>query len=161
MSTISDSHVRSDNPANPDVINMLEESVGEISALPAKPPLGMRYAPGERALNDERQLYCERDGRGTEGADWYSFLMTRKIIRSAGTKNAGNRPRRQPCRLPLLLRPEANCQLLQDRQPGPLGSVERGGGRVALHQPEGAAAASFLRPHSPARRSGGQLRWVP
>jgi hypothetical protein len=96
MSTISDSHVRSDNPANPDVINTLEESIGEIRALAAEPPLGMRYAPSERALNDERQLYCKRDGRGTEGAGWYSFLMTRKIIRSAGIKNAGNKPGRPP-----------------------------------------------------------------
>jgi hypothetical protein len=109
MSTISDSHVGFDKPANRDVINTLEESIGEVRALPAKPPLfddadrnsgesrlGMRYAPGERVLNDEQQLYCERDGRGTEGTDWYSFLMTRKITRSAGIKNAGNKPGRRP-----------------------------------------------------------------
>jgi hypothetical protein len=87
MSTISDSHVGFDKPANP---------IGEVRALPAEPPLGMRYAPGERALNDERQLYCERDGRGMEGADWYSFLMTTKITRSAGISNAGNKPGRRP-----------------------------------------------------------------
>ena len=100
MSTISDSHVGFDKPANP---------IDEVRALPAKPPLfddadrnsgesrfGMRYAPGERVLNDEQQLYCERDGRGTEGTDWYSFLMTRKIIRSAGIKTAGNKPGRPP-----------------------------------------------------------------
>ena len=100
MSTISDSHVGIDKPANP---------IDEVRALPAKPPLfddadrnsgesrlGMRYAPGERVLNDERQLYCERDGRGTEGTDWYNFLMTRKIIRSAGIKNAGNKTSRRP-----------------------------------------------------------------
>jgi hypothetical protein len=100
MSTISDSHLGFDKPANP---------IGEVRALLAKPllfddadrnsgesRLGMRDAPGERALNDERQLYCGRDGRGSEGTDWYSFLMTRKIIRSAGIKSAGNKSRRPP-----------------------------------------------------------------
>jgi 3',5'-cyclic AMP phosphodiesterase CpdA len=84
------------------VIGTLEEAVGKIKALQAKPAfmvhtgdishlskpkefddadriisttrLDVHYVPGEHDLiDDERKLYLDRYGRGTKGAGWYSF----------------------------------------------------------------------------------------
>ncbi len=99
---ISDSHVGFDKPANPNALGTLEEAVGRINALPAKPAfmihtgdishlskpsefddadriisqtrLDVHYVPGEHDfLDEEQKLYRERYGRGTKGAGWYSF----------------------------------------------------------------------------------------
>jgi hypothetical protein len=99
---ISDSHVGFNKPANPNVIGTLEEAIGAIGALPAKPSfmihtgnisrlskqqefddadkiiaqakLGVHYVPGEHDLLDEdAKLYRERYGHGTMGAGSYSF----------------------------------------------------------------------------------------
>jgi 3',5'-cyclic AMP phosphodiesterase CpdA len=99
---ISDSHVGFDKPANPDALGTLQEAVGRINAMPVKPAfmihtgdishlskasefddadrvisqtrLDVHYVPGEHDfLDDERNLYGERYGRGSKGAGWYSF----------------------------------------------------------------------------------------
>ncbi|MCL2385521.1 MAG: metallophosphoesterase [Alphaproteobacteria bacterium] len=99
---ISDSHVGFDKPANPNTIGTLEEAIGKLGALPAKPSfmihtgdishlskpqefddadkiiaqakLDVHYVPGEHDLLDEEaKFYRERYGRGTRGAGWYSF----------------------------------------------------------------------------------------
>ena len=99
---ISDSHVGFDKPANPNVKGTLEEAIGRINALPAKPSfmihtgdithlskvaefddaekiisqakLDVHYVPGEHDIIDEEvKLYRERYGRGSKGDGWYSF----------------------------------------------------------------------------------------
>src|SRR3954471_1989314 len=99
---ISDSHVGFDKPANPNAIGTLEEAIGKIKAMPAKPSfmihtgdithlskaaefddaeriisqakLDVHYVPGEHDFIDEEvKFYRERYGRGTQGAGWYSF----------------------------------------------------------------------------------------
>ena len=99
---ISDSHVGFDKPANPNALGTLEEAVGRIKAMPAKPSfmihtgdishlskvsefdnadhiisqtrLDVHYVPGEHdLLDEERKLYLERYGRRSKGAGWYSF----------------------------------------------------------------------------------------
>jgi len=99
---ISDSHVGFDTPANPNALGTLEEAVGRINAMLAKPAfmihtgdishlskvsefdnadriisqtrLDVHYVPGEHDfLDEDRELYRERYGRGAKGAGWYSF----------------------------------------------------------------------------------------
>jgi 3',5'-cyclic AMP phosphodiesterase CpdA len=99
---ISDSHVGFDKLANPNALGTLEEAVGRIKAMPAKPSfmihtgdishlskvsefdnadhiisqtrLDVHYVPGEHdLLDEERKLYLERYGRRSKGAGWYSF----------------------------------------------------------------------------------------
>ena len=99
---ISDSHIGFDKPANPNVKSTLEEAIGRINALPAKPSfmihtgdithlskpaefddadkiisqskLDVHYVPGEHDIIDEEvKLYRERYGRGAKGDGWYSF----------------------------------------------------------------------------------------
>jgi len=99
---ISDSHVGFDKPANPNVIGTLEQAIGKIKSLPAKPAflihtgdithlskpaefdnadriisqagLEVHYVPGEHDIIDEEaKLYRERYGRDAKGAGWYSF----------------------------------------------------------------------------------------
>ena len=99
---ISDSHVGFDKPANPNVIGTLEEAVGKLKSLPAKPSfmihtgdithlskpaefddadrvisqagLDVHYVPGEHDLLDENvKLYRDRYGKNAKGAGWYSF----------------------------------------------------------------------------------------
>ena len=99
---ISDSHVGFDKPANPNVIGTLEQAIGKIKSLPAKPAflihtgdithlskpaefdnadriisqagLEVHYVPGEHDIIDaEAKLYRERYGRDVKGAGWYSF----------------------------------------------------------------------------------------
>jgi 3',5'-cyclic AMP phosphodiesterase CpdA len=99
---ISDSHIGFDKPANPNARGTLEEAIGNIRTLPAKPSfmihtgdithlsketefddadkiiaqakLDVHYVPGEHDLLDEdAKLYRERYGRGGKGAGWYSF----------------------------------------------------------------------------------------
>jgi 3',5'-cyclic AMP phosphodiesterase CpdA len=99
---ISDSHVGFDKPANPNVIGTLEEAVGKVKLLPAKPSfmihtgdithlskpaefdnadrvisqagLDVHYVPGEHDLLDEEvKLYRDRYGKKAKGAGWYSF----------------------------------------------------------------------------------------
>ena len=99
---ISDSHMGFDKPANPNAKGTLEEAIGRIKALPAKPSfmihtgdithlskpaefddadqiisqakLDVHYVPGEHDIIDEDgKLYRERYGRGTKGDGWYSF----------------------------------------------------------------------------------------
>jgi 3',5'-cyclic AMP phosphodiesterase CpdA len=99
---ISDSHVGFDKAANPNAIGTLEEAIGQIENLPAKPSfmihtgdithlskpsefdnadriisqagLDVHYVPGEHDyLDEEVKLYRDRYGRNTKGAGWYSF----------------------------------------------------------------------------------------
>jgi 3',5'-cyclic AMP phosphodiesterase CpdA len=99
---ISDSHMGFDKPANPNAKGTLEEAIGRIKALPAKPSfmihtgdithlskvgefddaekiisqakLDVHYVPGEHDILDEEvKLYKERYGRGSKGDGWYSF----------------------------------------------------------------------------------------
>jgi 3',5'-cyclic AMP phosphodiesterase CpdA len=99
---ISDSHIGFDKAANPHALATLEEAIGKIKALPAKPSfmihtgdishlskasefddaeriisqsrLDVHYVPGEHDFIDEDvRLYRERYGHGTKGAGWYSF----------------------------------------------------------------------------------------
>jgi 3',5'-cyclic AMP phosphodiesterase CpdA len=99
---ISDSHMGFDKPANPNAKGTLEEAIGRIKALPAKPSfmihtgdithlskvaefddaekiisqakLDVHYVPGEHDIIDEEvKLYRERYGRGAKGDGWYSF----------------------------------------------------------------------------------------
>ena len=99
---ISDSHMGFDKPANPNAKGTLEEAIGRINALPAKPSfmihtgdithlskpaefddaekiisqakLDVHYVPGEHdILDEEAKLYRERYGRGSKGDGWYSF----------------------------------------------------------------------------------------
>src|SRR5436309_6756771 len=99
---ISDSHVGFDKPANPNAIGTLQEAIGKIKSLPARPSfmihtgdithlskpaefdnadraiseagLDVHYVPGEHDLIDEEvKFYRERYGRGAKGAGWYSF----------------------------------------------------------------------------------------
>jgi 3',5'-cyclic AMP phosphodiesterase CpdA len=99
---ISDSHVGFDKPANPNAIGTLEEAIGQIKGLPAKPSfvihtgdvthlskpsefddadriisqagLDVHYVPGEHDfLDEEVKLYRDRYGRNAKGAGWYSF----------------------------------------------------------------------------------------
>jgi 3',5'-cyclic AMP phosphodiesterase CpdA len=99
---ISDSHMGFDKPANPNAKGTLEEAIGRIKALPAKPSfmihtgdithlskvaefddaekiisqakLDVHYVPGEHDIIDEEvKLYKERYGRGAKGDGWYSF----------------------------------------------------------------------------------------
>jgi 3',5'-cyclic AMP phosphodiesterase CpdA len=100
---ISDSHMGFDKPANPNTKGTLEEAIGRVKALPAKPAfmihtgdishlskpaefddadkiigdarLDVHYVPGEHDILDDEQgkMYRERYGRGSRGAGWYSF----------------------------------------------------------------------------------------
>ena len=99
---ISDSHMGFDKPANPNTKGTLEEAIGRIKAMAAKPSfmihtgdithlskpaefddadkiisqarLDVHYVPGEHDIIDEEaKLYMERYGRGTKGDGWYSF----------------------------------------------------------------------------------------
>ena len=99
---ISDSHVGFDKPANPNALGTLEEAIGKINAMPAKPSfmihtgdithlskasefddaeriisqakLDVHYVPGEHDfLDEEIKFYKERYGKGTKGAGSYSF----------------------------------------------------------------------------------------
>jgi 3',5'-cyclic AMP phosphodiesterase CpdA len=100
---LSDSHIGFDKPANPDALKTLNEALGRIAALPAKPGFMIHtgdithlskpqqfddaaqtiggtkiqtyYVPGEHDLVDEDsgKAYLDRYGKGTKGAGWYSF----------------------------------------------------------------------------------------
>jgi 3',5'-cyclic AMP phosphodiesterase CpdA len=99
---ISDSHMGFDKPANPNAIGTLEEAIGKIKTLPARPAfmihtgdithlskpsefddadriisqsrLDVHYVPGEHDfLDEDAKLYQDRYGRGTKGAGWHSF----------------------------------------------------------------------------------------
>jgi 3',5'-cyclic AMP phosphodiesterase CpdA len=99
---ISDSHVGFDKPANPNAIGTLQEAIGKIKSLPARPSfmihtgdithlskaaefdnadraisearLDVHYVPGEHDLIDEEvKLYRERYGKNAKGTGWYSF----------------------------------------------------------------------------------------
>jgi calcineurin-like phosphoesterase family protein len=99
---ISDSHMGFDKPANPNTKGTLEEAIGRIKAMAAKPSfmihtgdithlskpaefddadkiisqarLDVHYVPGEHDIIDEEaKLYQERYGRGSKGDGWYSF----------------------------------------------------------------------------------------
>jgi len=99
---ISDSHIGFDKPANPNAKGTLEEAIGRIKALPARPSfmihtgdithlskpsefddadtiisqagLDVRYVPGEHDILDpDVTLYRERYGRQGKGDGWYSF----------------------------------------------------------------------------------------
>jgi len=100
---ISDSHVGFDKTANPDARATLDEAIGKVVAMPAKPAfmihtgdithlskpgefddaeqaihragLDVHYVPGEHDVIDEGngKAYLERYGQGSKGAGWYSF----------------------------------------------------------------------------------------
>ena len=99
---ISDSHIGFNKPANPNAIGTLQEAIGKIKTLPAKPSfmihtgdithlskveefdnanhaiseagLDVHYVSGEHDLIDEEmKLYRERYARNAKGAGWYSF----------------------------------------------------------------------------------------
>jgi 3',5'-cyclic AMP phosphodiesterase CpdA len=125
---ISDSHVGFDKPANPNALGTLEEAINKVKALPVKPSfmihtgdithlskpsefddaeriisqarLDVHYVPGEHDfLDDEMKLYGQHYGRGTKGADWYSFdangvhfvgLVNVVDLKAGGLGNLGN-----------------------------------------------------------------------
>jgi Icc protein len=100
---ISDSHIGFNKDANNNVIGTLQEAIGRIKALPAKPDLIIHtgdlthlaeadefdtvdqalkgtgvsdifYVPGEHdILNDNGEQYRNRFAKGTSGDGWYSF----------------------------------------------------------------------------------------
>ncbi len=100
---ISDSHVGFDKPANPNALGTLQEAIGKIVAMPAKPAfmihtgdithlskpkqfddadqvigqakLEVHYVPGEHDVIDESngQAFLDRYGRGAKGRGWFSF----------------------------------------------------------------------------------------
>jgi hypothetical protein len=100
---ISDSHVGFDKPANPNALGTLQEAIGKIVAMPAKPAfmihtgdishlskakqfddadqaigqakLDVHYVPGEHDFIDETpgKAYLERYGKNAKGAGWYAF----------------------------------------------------------------------------------------
>lgn len=100
---ISDSHVGFDKPANPNALGTLQEAIGRVIAMPAKPAfmihtgdithlskpkqfddadrvisqarLDVHYVPGEHDIIDEAQgkAYLDRYGKNTKGAGWYAF----------------------------------------------------------------------------------------
>ena len=100
---ISDSHVGFDKPANPNALGTLQEAIGKVIALPAKPAfmihtgdithlskpqqfddadrvigqarLDVHYVPGEHDVIDETQgkAYLDRYGGTAKGAGWYFF----------------------------------------------------------------------------------------
>jgi Icc-related predicted phosphoesterase len=99
---ISDSHIGFNKPANPNSIGTLQEAIGKIKTLPARPSfmihtgdithlskpeefdnanhaiseagLDVHYVPGEHDLIDEEmKLYRERYAKNAKGAGWYSF----------------------------------------------------------------------------------------
>jgi len=100
---ISDSHVGFDKPANPNALATLQEAIGKVVAMPARPAfmihtgdishlskakqfddadqaigaakLDVHYVPGEHDVIDEAQgkAYLERYGRDAKGAGWYAF----------------------------------------------------------------------------------------
>src|ERR1700688_3502341 len=101
---ISDSHVGFHvKPVNPDALGTLQEAIGKVGALPAKPAfmihtgdithlskddqfdnakhvigsagVDVHYVPGEHDIIDENngKAYLERYGKGTQGYGWYSF----------------------------------------------------------------------------------------
>ena len=100
---ISDSHVGFDKPANPNALGTLQEAIGKIVAMPARPAfmihtgdishlskpkqfddadqvigqakLDVHYVPGEHDVIDETQgkAYLDRYGKAAKGAGWYAF----------------------------------------------------------------------------------------
>jgi 3',5'-cyclic AMP phosphodiesterase CpdA len=100
---ISDSHVGFDKPANPNALGTLQEAIGKVKAMPARPAfmihtgdithlskpaefdnadqairearLDVHYVPGEHDIIDEDRgkAYLERYGKNAKGAGWYSF----------------------------------------------------------------------------------------
>jgi hypothetical protein len=100
---ISDSHVGFNKPANPNALGTLQEAIGKVIAMPAKPAfmihtgdishlskpqqfddadqvigrakLDVHYVPGEHDVLDEDlgKAYLDRYGRNAKGAGWYSF----------------------------------------------------------------------------------------
>jgi 3',5'-cyclic AMP phosphodiesterase CpdA len=100
---ISDSHVGFDKPANPNALGTLQEAIGKVVAMPAKPAfmihtgdishlskpkqfddadqvigqakLDVHYVPGEHDVIDETQgkAYLDRYGKAAKGAGWYAF----------------------------------------------------------------------------------------
>jgi 3',5'-cyclic AMP phosphodiesterase CpdA len=99
---ISDSHIGFDKAANPNANGTLVEAIAKVNALPTRPSfmihtgdvshlskpsefdtadqiigqsrLDVHYVPGEHdVLDDDRQLYLDRYGKGASGAGWYSF----------------------------------------------------------------------------------------
>ena len=100
---ISDSHIGFDKPANPNALGTLQEAIGKVIAMPARPAfmihtgdithlskpkqfddadqvigrakLDVHYVPGEHDVIDEDQgkAYLDRYGKNAKGAGWYSF----------------------------------------------------------------------------------------
>ena len=100
---ISDSHVGFDKPANPNALSTLQEAIGKVVAMPAKPAfmihtgdishlskakqwddadqvigaakLDVHYVPGEHDMLDSEggKAFLSRFGKGSKGAGWYSF----------------------------------------------------------------------------------------
>jgi len=100
---ISDSHIGFNKPANPNALGTLQEAIGKVGKLPAKPAfmihtgdithlskaeefdnadkvigsagLDVHYVPGEHDYIDEGRgkAYLDRYGKGSKGAGWYSF----------------------------------------------------------------------------------------
>jgi len=122
---ISDSHVGFDKPANPNALGTLEEAINRIKAIPVKPSfmihtgdishlskvsefdnadriisqtrLDVHYVPGEHdLLDEERNLYLERYGRGSKGAGWdangvhFIGLVNVVDLKAGGLGNLGN-----------------------------------------------------------------------
>lgn len=100
---ISDSHIGFTQAANPNVVATLEESISRINRLPTAPDLllhtgdlshlskpeefdtldqvlkgarvgGRFFVPGEHdVIDDNKQQYLQRYGKGTQGRGWQSF----------------------------------------------------------------------------------------
>src|ERR1700693_5646386 len=100
---MSDCHIASENPANPDARATLNVAIDKVIAMPDKPAfmihtgdishtakpnefddaqqmigrakLDVHYAPGEHDILDPktRDAYLERFGKGATGGGWYAF----------------------------------------------------------------------------------------
>src|SRR5258706_10581401 len=100
---ISDSHIGFNKPANPDALGTLQEAIGKVAKLPAKPAfmihtgdithlskadefdnaekviasagLDVHYVPGEHDYIDEGlgKAYLDRYGKNTKGAGWHAL----------------------------------------------------------------------------------------
>jgi 3',5'-cyclic-AMP phosphodiesterase len=115
---ISDSHIGFNKPAHQDVTATLQKAIDKINAMPHKPDFIIHtgdlsqlskpsefdtldqvlrgasakhiyFVPGEHdMLTDNGEQYLQRCGKGTKGAEWYSF--DHKGVHFVGLVNVAN-----------------------------------------------------------------------